>query len=54
MREKRTCCIGGVNDDVLVLDILDNAADQALGAIWRRVDRDKLEGTSGGHGEIRA
>lgn len=35
---------------MLVLDILDHAADQFLGAVGRRVDCDELEGAGGGHG----
>jgi hypothetical protein len=42
--------IGGVDNGVPVLHILNDAADQPLGAVGRRVDSHELEGAGGGHG----
>lgn len=46
----RTVGVAGVDDSVLFLDVLDDAADQALSAVGCRVDGDELVGAGGSHG----
>jgi hypothetical protein len=49
---KLTCGVGGVDDGVLLLDVLDDAADQPLSTLRRRVDGDESEGARRSHAWI--
>ena len=44
---RRTSSVTGVDNSVLVLDVFDDTADEALGAVGGRVDGNEFVGAGG-------